>query len=231
VKRVRYSAVLVMIVAALYSSSESLAQERGSPTSAQKNATAKRAAEIERLHAWLRGLTGTFQVTVVPSQIRPSTICVRGRSGYGPCIREIPVNPLLSVPHISGIAICSAVGQGSGVSCVFDLENSVGQFPPIPHVILYGVDPDKPGVRIQQFDADGITTTALGDVKGDSAIFSNECANREGALSCTQILRIRVPPNAKGIDMAIDQDKILISKSGRSQGTPTGQRIELKRQR
>jgi hypothetical protein len=231
VKRVRYSAVLLVIVAALLSPGESSAQVRGSSTSAQKGATAKRAADVEKLHAWLRGLTGTFQVTVIPSQIRPSTICVRDRSGYGPCIREIPVNPLLGVPHISGIAICSAVGEGSGVSCKFDLENSVGQFPPIPHVILYGVDPDKPGVRIQQFDADGITTTALGDVKGDSAIFNNECASREGALSCAQILRIRAPPNAKSIDMAIDQEKIMISKPGRSQSPPTGQRIELKRQR
>lgn len=230
-KRVRYSAVLVMIVAALFSSSESLAQVSGSQEALQKGAAANRAAEVDKLHAWLRGLTGTFQVTVFPSQIRPSTICVRDQSGYGPCIREIPVNPILNIPQISGIAICSAIGEGSGVSCVFDLENAVGQFPPIPHVILYGVDPDKSGIRIQQFDADGITTTALGDVKGDSAIFRNECANSESALSCVQILRIHVPSNAKAIDMAIDQDKILISKPGSSQGTPTGQRIELKRQR
>lgn len=230
-KRVRYSAVLVMVVAALLSSGESLAQIRGSSTSAQKKATAKRAAEIEKLHAWLRGLTGTFQVTVSPSQVPPPTLCVRGRSGYGPCIAEIPL-PLVSIPRMYGIAICSAIGEGSGVSCVFDVDNSVGQFPPIPHLILYGVDPDKPGVRIQQFDADGITTTALGDVKGDSAIFRNECATR-GAIyvSCVQVLRIRAPPNAKSIDMAIDQEKILISRPGRSQNPPTGQRIELKRQR
>jgi len=109
--------------------------------------------------------------------------------------------------------------------------HSVGQFPPLPHVILYGVDPNKPGMLAQQFDADGIAITALGDVKGDSAIFGNECANRGGALSCVQILRIRVPPNAESIDMAIDLDKIMISRLGWRQGSPTGQRIELKRQR
>jgi hypothetical protein len=231
VKPLRYSAVLVMFITALLSSSESLAQVSGSQKAAQKGTAAMRAAEVEKLHAWLRGLTGTFQVAVFPSQIGPSTICVRDRSGYGPCIREIPVNPLLNIPHISGSAICSAIGEGSGVNCVFDLENSAGQFPPIPHVILYGVDPDKPGIRIQQFDADGVTTTALGNVEGDSAIFRNECANSEGVLSCEQILRIRVPSDAKGIDMAIDRNMILISKPGMSHGVPKGQRIELKRQR
>jgi hypothetical protein len=219
-----------MGIAALFSSSESLAQLSGSPKAAQKGTTAKRADEIEKLHAWLRGLTGTFRVTVWPSQVPPSAICVRTR-GYGPCIMEIPVNPI-NIPRISGIAICSAIGEGSGVSCLFDLVDSVGPFLPLPHVILYGVDPDKPGIRIQQFDAEGITTTALGDVKGDSAIFRNECPTRAViSVSCVQILRIRAPPNAKSIDMAIDQEKVMVSKPGRSQRPPTGQRIELKRER
>jgi len=138
-----------LICATAFAAGEASAQARGpSVMEKRSNATESpdfaRARKLGELDTWLRRLVGRYVVT---------------RSGI-----------------TQGRADCIIIGDGPGVHCVnggaeaaqsATLFSSGG-----PWMILFGLDPDAPGIRYLRVDGQSLAEGDLGKLSGDTVTFS-----------------------------------------------------------
>lgn len=94
---------------------------------------------------------------------------------------------------------CVVIGTGPGVHCVRG-----GVLDEAPTMILYGLDPDLPGIRYLQVNGRSLAEGDVGKLSGDTVIFSSvQCptsVDRRAVVfvpNCEQQIRIYAPPGGR----------------------------------
>jgi hypothetical protein len=117
---------------------------------------------------------------------------------------------------ITGASDCVGFGPGPGVQCVMKVSwpevhgAGGGEIPGgvsslAPAMILYGLDPDRIGVRYMQLDNKGIAEGGLGLLNGETMSSTIPCADIPG--DCKRTVRIEAQSDGKLIRMQIDIDR------------------------
>lgn len=112
-------------------------------------------------------------------------------------------------PPFRGLADCQAIGSGPGVSCLVSIGWNGFSNREISSVMLFGVDPENPGIRLLEVDADAETTRyAMSALQGDAVTFRMKCPDytRRYMVSCSRVVTMRAPPSAKHIEIAMGGD-------------------------
>lgn len=212
-------AIALLACAALFACVEAGAQARGpskraTRSSAQGPESGDHARKLAELDAFLRRLTGRFQYEGVAED--PGDYCYVPRNSRG--------IPLICVSAVrepaKGKSDCVGIGEGPGTHCVVNVTwpdftdptrrlPGPGKtwFPPLPpalapSLVLYGIEPRNPGLRLLQIDSKSIAEAALGSLKGDTVTFRTDCANEISA--CKRIIRIEAPPDGRLIRVWVD---------------------------
>jgi len=119
----------------------------------------------------------------------------------------------------AGMEDCIGIGAGPGVQCV------IGPPPPnpdgtAPTMVLYGVDPDVPGIRYLQVNGRSIAEGDLGKLSDDTLGFSKvQCPttlNRQSGssmLSCQRQVRIYAPPGSTDVLIQTHTEQRIIPPS------------------
>jgi hypothetical protein len=80
---------------------------------------------------------------------------------------------------------------------------------PAPKVILFGLDPDDPGIRIMEVEQSSATYVGRGSLKDDRVSFKLECVKEFLAplpwATCTRKEQVLARRDGKRIDMVTDQ--------------------------
>lgn len=149
----------------------------------------RRAREVARLEAWLDRLPGQYEVKGVA---------------------DFPSGTYLSV-KVSGEIECVRIGEGVGVQCTLDVTwptttpngASVPASPYSPAIVMYGFDPDAPGLHYLQVNNRSIAEAASGTLvralAGDSAHFETPCVNRSRDIPATCVRKLRVTLKPDGV--------------------------------
>jgi hypothetical protein len=187
-----------------------------------------RAVQMAELDAWLRRLPGRYQVVVTPplerggyascdlerGDRRTSAVCPI--SGDSPIPRQFPG----AKSQYKGRAECRGVEPGPGVSCVLDMdEPASGLSAPGPRVILFGLDPDDPGIRLMEVErVTSATYTGRGSLKGDRVSFKLECVKEFLAplpwSTCTRTEQVLARKDGKRIEILPDQQLTAVPGAG-----------------
>jgi hypothetical protein len=98
---------------------------------------------------------------------------------------------------------CQAIGDGAGVSCLF--ESTEGTMYPPPFALLLGVDPDRPGIRMLWIDSSGNAREYARPLSGDTAKLEPPCIPSD----CDGQIRVQVhaPIGGKPVEMTIAKDQ------------------------
>jgi hypothetical protein len=219
--RARGGGVALLAGIALLGASEAHAQARGQQRSESDRTekvidpaevAATRAAKLAELEAWLKRLVGSFRYEGdVAEAIAQFSIGRDVRTQY-------------SRSHAKGMADCIGFGDGPGVQCVIKVT-----WPPTrayhpaqggagspstpgfaeylilnPAMSLYGIDPDKLGIRYMQVNGKSVAEIGLGTLNGDVLAFETPCKLGELPTTCRQFTRIIAAPDRKSIRIEID---------------------------
>jgi hypothetical protein len=205
---VRVMAAL-LVGTAMLAAGEAGAQGRGPPAAdaarrlrQPEDPAGLRAQQIAELDAWLGRLVARFQTRASFSQ-DPTLVA--------------------SAPPQRLILDCNAIGAGSGVSCRYEATD--GTIDPPPLALLFGVDPDRPGLRLLTVDSRGYARELSGLLSGDTAIFESPCIGSD----CAGRLRMRIhaPPGGQSVDLYVAQN-VLAPDSVRF-SAPIEARTEMQR--
>ena len=162
-----------------------------------------RAEKMAELQTWLGRMVGRFRV-VIPPVVPIISLCGFQPAGRSPCTAGDEVLTRFVRPQREGLADCRKIGSGPGVSCVLHFDDRGFQFPAGgPRVILLGLDPDNPGIRLMDVgSADSAARTGRSYLRGDAVSFTLECMPGPG-LNCRHYERFRITPDGKRIVMDI----------------------------
>lgn len=122
---------------------------------------------------------------------------------------------------------CIAIGSGPGVQCVRGpAPHTTGVS--APSMIMYGFDPNEPGIRYLLVNGRSIAESDLGKVSGDTATFrtvtcpiSTDQQPRMVVMTCQRRLRIYAPPDGRHVLMQYITERLVIPPTppgGRSRG-------------
>lgn len=147
-----------------------------------------RAREVARLEAWLARLPGVYEVTG----------SVRFPAGGYDQVK------------VTGRGECAQVGKCVGVHCVMSFSwptvtpngYVVQESRYTPAVVLYGFDPDAPGLHYLQVDNRSISEAGIGTLDPDSdnvANFEAPCVNRQQNVPATCVRRLQVTFRSRGV--------------------------------
>lgn len=195
VSRIRAITIAALAGAVLFAPALASAQLRGpfrsaSPAPVEKvgtvDAETARAAQLAELESWLGGLKGRYDVDGGARVFSGLTVVGSG----SPC----PETYCYIWKDARGTGECIGIGEGPGVHCLINVPwprfpfpsgwippTALGRPPPPeipwsghnlgPASILFGIDPDIPGIRL--FLADGLSraTEAVGELKGETVRF------------------------------------------------------------
>jgi hypothetical protein len=214
------------------------AQSRG-PTAQDLRERAKaarspeaRQKKIEEADAWLRRLVGRFQIKVSSMNSPLIESCgIPEDKSYRQCSAPDRIDMSRMGRTFEGTGQCVVHGTGPGVKCLLDDfygpdgEWKSGMF----KVILFGLDPDDPGVRMLLIGGGG-NMAGRGTLSGATATFSQGCAGTgaDSLQSCSRTLRIRTLEGGKGFEMTTTMDFRPPNGNVRI-GTPGGERFEFTR--
>jgi hypothetical protein len=99
-----------------------------------------------------------------------------------------------------------------------------------PAMILYGVEPDGPGVRRMQVNSKSIAESALGFVSGNRATFKLGCVNEPAYPPCRRFIRIEVAWEGRVIYVRDDTEKLInVRRGGQDWVRVAGQLFSLRR--
>lgn len=163
-----------------------------------------RAARRVELETWLGRLAGRYDLAGearILEHVGPD--CLEGNVCY-------------SRGKVAGLASCTAFETGAGIHCT--INGSWPRFfrriaiPEAPDEItwrgpymdiaklLFGIDPDRLGIRLLLVDGQSKAIEALGYLKDDAVAFRVQCAPDPEASNCP-VLRIREFPDRGRIEM------------------------------
>lgn len=124
---------------------------------------------------------------------------------------------------------CIGVGSGPGVQCMRSpayIPSNSGVS--APSMIMYGFDPNEPGIRFLLVNERSIAESDLGKLSGDSVTFravtcpkSTDQQARIMVMTCERRLRIYAPPHGRHVLMQYITDRLVIFPTppgGRSRG-------------
>lgn len=122
----------------------------------------------------------------------------------------------------AGEADCLAVGDGSGVHCLFRYTSSLtGNWS--VQVFLFGLDLDGPGVRYLRLRSDSLAEAGVAKLHSDAVLFTGDCPIIESPaapgrhsvpLWCRQELRIQARPEANVIHFRFRTSQAIQSRGG-----------------
>lgn len=182
----------------------------------QEQIEAQRVQKVADIDAWLRRLPGRFRY--VGTEEVPPYYCTHSGRGTS-CTTPLP-------REVQGMWDCVGIGTGSGLHCV--LGSMAQRREPMqpnmdsPMMILFGIDPDAPGIRYLRFDSDGIASESFGYLRGDQATFRTPCINPV-TVGCTRIVKIHAAADGKPIRMSIE-----IERASAGDGYEIVARLEFK---
>jgi hypothetical protein len=228
----------VMVCAPIVPVSNAVAQNRGQAAQVQGSVStpdesARRAAELAELEAWLPRLTGRFRIE---ARMRrgPAFVCGNHPMCTGAPIGDfIPEVALSSSSFIyaigrsaTGIGDCVEIGAGPGVHCVFNVpwpefvETEPKSGRPIvlpwkdrtldPAIFLFGMDPDNSGIRYLTVDGQSIAEEAWGYLKGDTVHFKLPCGMGHDSYGrfCDRKFWIRAPGGDEPVQVHLEVREI-----------------------
>jgi hypothetical protein len=124
---------------------------------------------------------------------------------------------------------CTGFGDGPGIHCVIGPPQNALTVS-APTMILYGLDPDAPGVRYLQVNGRSIAEGDLGKLSGDTVTFSKvPCPKfvdeqpRIAIMTCDRKLRIYAPPHGRYILYQYITEQLVVVPTPRSGRRPLGQ--------
>lgn len=224
-------AATALLLFAVPAANEVLAQARGpsraaeSARRAQDGGGAAQRTEAARMDHWLRRIAGKYDVEVAYRGATSVAGCsIWDSAGPGArCLAERTIQ-MPSRPASTGEGACRRIGSGAGVVCSFDADGA--PIPRTPHVLLLGLDPALPGVRLLQI---GVRTAhGVGTPVADTVTFRMECGVRQ---RCRQTNQFRVTPDGQRMEMAADQELVVSTATREPAGAPGDWIIEMKRMR
>lgn len=112
----------------------------------------------------------------------------------------------IEIIKLSGKGDCTRIGTGAGVHCVLDFDwptisphqVTVPESPYAPAMLMYGIDPDAPGLHYLQVNNRSIAEAASGTLEGNVASFQTSCVN--APPNCVRFVKIIATPEGT-IDM------------------------------
>ncbi len=153
----------------------------------------KPSKKVAELIPWLRRLVGGFRVE---ARISVTPVDSEGQD----------------IPTAGGSAVCLGFGPAPGVECQIDLRWSKGMAAGqsqlgesadfLPIAMLFGIEPDRPGIRFMLVNSAGIAEPGDGPLVGDTLTTRELCVNPEG--SCERVTRIAADPDGKAVSIRID---------------------------
>jgi len=214
VKRTTTFYVALLVCALTLASWNVLAQGHAAATrKAREDSPKARAAKMAELDAWLRRLAGQFRVSVTPGTatiISPCGSNPADRPAFGTCTTPDRVNTNFFLSPTQGTADCRSIEPGPGVSCVLDFDDTGSELPTAaPRVILLGMDPDEPGIRLMEVGrVNSAAWTAHGSLTGDTVTFIGVCVSGLEPPTLRSSCKRKV-----GIRALIDGKRIVIDMS------------------
>lgn len=184
-KRVRVGMILSLACAAALLPTVVNGQGRGRTATGLQERTnpdpdVARTSKLVELDAWLRRLTGRFRIT-----------------------------EMNGIAREWGLWDCVAIGAGPGVDCVTGPGPKQRSDMVPPSIILFGVDPDNPGIRFLRVNNLSTAEEGLGKLEKDSVSFQGTCPNpphlsgREGPplifMYCKLAARIFAPSGSRNV--------------------------------
>lgn len=124
---------------------------------------------------------------------------------------------------------CIGIGSGPGVQCVRappHVPSASGVS--APSMIMYGFDPNEPGIRYLLVNARSIAESDLGKLSGDSVSFRSVTCPKSTdqmatvmVLTCERRLRIYAPPDSRDVLMQYITERLIMvpSSGGRPRGS------------
>lgn len=222
----------MLVVSGLLMSLQAVAQGRGPSAdrsrvrAGEERDAAQLRADQLRLDEWLRGLVGRFRGRASLGDAPLVVTSCSKRSPGASCDLDSGKEVMTLQPDAPQWfeLDCSAIGDGSGVSCLFESTEGT-QYPP-PLALLLGIDPDRAGIRLLWIDGSGNAIEYQGPLSGDTAKLDSPCGSRdcEGQIR----LQIRSPGGDRPVEMAMSASKRPGSGPGRGAG-PMESRVELQR--
>lgn len=222
------TALLFLVVS---DANQVLAQARGpsraaeSARRARDGGDAAQRNEAARMDQWLRRIAGKYEVEVALRGGTSTAGCTLWDSN-GPgarCLAERTMQTP-SWQASTGEGACRRIGSGAGVVCSFDAGGA--PIPRAPQVLLFGLDPTPPAVRLLQIGA--LTAHGVGTPVADTVTFRMECGVRQ---PCRQTNQFRVTPDGQRMEMAADQELVVSTATREPAGAPGAWIIEMKRMR
>jgi hypothetical protein len=118
-----------------------------------------------------------------------------------------------------GLAECRGIEPGPGVSCVLDMQHPSNGLPaPAPKVILFGLDPDDPGIRIMEVERSSATYVGRGSLKDEQVSFKLECVKEFLTplpwATCTRKEQVLARKDGKRIEIVTDQQLTAVPGAG-----------------
>ncbi len=167
---------------------------------------AQRRARLAALETWFRRLPGRYRIDgVIEAAVIVRIEVIKGNQP------ETLLKFTTFKEKVSGVADCTAVGEGVGVQCILNATwptlPDIPMFGPPAHeqlntlqpaMLVMGLNLDPPGVRALLVTDDSIAHTWAGALTDDilTADRLTDCAeNQSGEYRCLQPLQIVVPPD------------------------------------
>jgi hypothetical protein len=178
--------------------------------------SAGRGEKLSELEVWLQRLVGRFRIEGVAKVfVAQSRICHAGS-----CYRH---------RHTQGDANCERVASGAGIHCAINIAQpkflpsttdeaylpQVGDRWPGPFldgaIILFGINPERLGIRFLLVDAKSIAYEAFGVLEGDSVTFKSGCGTDPFSSSCQRLFWFRAKADDNRVEMTLDMPDARLS--------------------